>query len=314
MSGLFSQVGFAQETTYGTAVTVDRFVPLVDESLTRDIARMESKGIIAGARLLRSEQWAPGRISVAGDVGLEWFQQNLALLFRNMLGSITSSATAGIATHTATLGSLTGQSFTTQIGKPTVTGTVIPFTYAGCKVRSWSLAVKTGEIATLGLTLLAQTESIGVALAAASYLTGAAKPYHYVQGGVTISSSAVCVRELNLSGENPLADDRECIGQAYLDEPLENDLRMVSGTANLEFTSTAQYQRYLDGIEVPIVLSMSAAASAQASVTMNARFDGKTPGVSGRGLITVETPFKIIGTTSDASGLTAVIKNSQTTP
>lgn len=314
MSGLIAQIGYATETTYGLPVTVTRFVPIVNESLTRDIARMESAGIIAGARIIRSEQWAPGKQMVTGDVGHEWFQQNMAFLFEHMLGTITSSATAGVGTHTASIGSLTGKSFTSQIGKPTVTGTAVPFTYAGGKIRSASIAVETGQIATLGLTLLAQTETTGIALAAASFGTGAARPFTYVQGGVSISGSSICVRKLNLSIENPLADDRECIGQSYIDEPLENDLRTISGTATLEFTSTAQYERYTNGLEVPLVMSLSASASAQATVTMNSRFDGKTPAVEGRGLLVVETPFKVVGLTTDASAITAVIKNSQTNP
>lgn len=312
MSGLFAQIGYAEETTYGQPVTVTRFVPLApDESLTNEIARMESEGIIAGARILRSEQWAPGRRTVGGDVGHEWYQQNMALLFKHMLGSITSSFTGGIGTHTITPGNLTGKSLTVQVGKPTVSGAVIPFTYAGCKVQSWALSVVAEEIATLGLTLIAQSETNGIALATASYGTDAARPFHYVQGGVSISGSEVCVRELTVECENNLSDERVCIGQAEIDEPVEMDLREITGTATMEFTSTQQYQRFLDGTEVPLVLSMSASASAQATITMNVRYDGVTPAVAGKDLIVTEIPIKVIGTSSDAGGFTAVIRNSQ---
>lgn len=315
MSGLFSQLGLVAETTYGTPVVVTRFYPLVDESLSQEIDRMESEGIIAGQRVIRSQQWAPGRVSVTGDVGLEWYQQFTGLLWSHMLGSITSTAAAGIATHTATPGDLTGKSLTVQMGRaPSGSSTALPFTYLGCKVQSWELAVATGEIATLGLTLLAQTETDGIALAAASYGADAGKPFTYVQGAVSISGSSVCVRELQVSGENSLADDRECIGQAFIDQPLEMDLRTYEGTATLEFTSMAMYDRFVDGVEAPIVLSMSASASAQAVVTMNARFDGVTPNVDGRDLIVVDVPFKCIGTTTDASAITVVLKNSQTSP
>lgn len=316
MSGLFAQIGYGQETTYGLPVTVDHFVPLAeDASIAQDIERLESTGIIAGARLLRSEQWSPGGIMVGGDVGHEWFQQNMGLLWRNMLGSITSSFTAGVGTHTATLGSLTGLSFTTQVGVPTVSGTVIPFTAAGCKVQSWEIGVVAGEIATLGLTLIAQTETTGIGLATASYVTGAARPFTYVQAHtMTMSGSAVCVREMTIGGENNLTDERQCIGQAYIDEPVEAGLREITGTATLEFTSTQQYFRYLAGLEVPIVMGFSASASAQATITMNARYDGQTPAVAGRDLVVVDIPIKVIGTTSDSAGFTVVLKNAQSTP
>lgn len=312
MSGKFAQIGYIEETSYGeNPGAVTRFVPLVNESLTQDIARMESEGIIAGQHLIRSEQWAPGRRTLEGDVGHEWFQQNMALLFKHMLGSMTSSFSGGVGTHTITPGNLTGKSLTVQVGKPTVSGTVIPFTYHGVKVRSWSLSVVAEQIATLGLSLIAQSETNGIALAAASYGTDAAKPYTYIQGGVTISGSDVCVRELNLEGENNLSDERICIGQGEIDEPVQMDLTEITGTATMEFTSTQQYQRFLDGDELSMVLSMSASASAQAEITMNVRYDGITPEVPGRDLVVTEIPIKVIGTSTDAGGFTAVLKTAQ---
>lgn len=316
MSGLLAQIGFGEETTYGTAFFVTRFVPLVEESMTQEIERLESEGIIAGARLIRSQQWAPGLKRITGDVGLEWYQQNSALLWKHMLGSITSSFTAGIGTHTATIGTLYGKGLTMQIGKPTTTGSVIPFTYAGVKVQSWTIAVEAGEIATLGLTLIAKSETTSTALVTAAYSTDADKPFTYLHGAVSISGSSICVRSLEVSGENMLSDERICIGQDTIDEPVENDRREITGTATLEFTSTQQYQRYLDGTELPIVLTMSASTSASATLTMNCRYDGVTPAVEGRDLVVVEVPFKVIGTTAggDSGGITAVIRNTQSSP
>lgn len=311
-SGLAAQWGIAAETTYGQLVTVNRFYPLVDESLGQEIERLESEGIIAGARVLRSEQWSPGRVDVTGDVGTELWQQHTALLFSHMLGSVTSSFTGGVGTHTVTPGDLTGKSLTVQIGRPDTGGTVRPFTYGGVKVASWELAVETGAIVTLGLTLLGQTETDQVALAAASYGVDAGRPYTYVQGGVSISGSSVCVRGLTVAGENMLSDERECVGRATIDEPLEADLREYTGTATLEFRDLSMYQRFALGVEAPIVLSLSASATAQATLTMNARFDGVSPAVEGRGLIVVEVPYKCIAsTTQDSAAISLTLKNAQ---
>lgn len=310
MSGLNLQIGFAAETTYGTAVTVDRFYPVVEESLTDEIEPLESDGIIAGARTLRSEQWDQGGSTVGGDVGMELWQQNTALLFEHMFGTITSSFTNGIGTHTCTLGSLTGKSLTAQVGKPTVTG-VVPFTYAGAKVASWELSLSVDEIATLGLTLIAQTETTGTALETATFITDAAAPFHYVQGAVNISEEGVCVREISIECDNQLTDDRRCIGQAFIDEPVEMGLRNPTGTMTLEFTSTEQYERYKLGTELSLALSLSASASAQTSITMNVRYDGNTPETGGRDLVLQDVPYKAIGITDDDSAITAVVVNSQ---
>lgn len=689
-SGLGASVGYASETVYGQPVTVTRFHPLVEESIANENERLESDGIIAGARVLRSEQWKPGNITVGGDLGFELFEQGMGVLFEHMLGSVTSSTTGGVATHTFTPGDLTSKSLTIQVGRPTVTGTVIPFTYcvdeqtevltqrgwvghraldtddqvlaldpetrritwqqvqavhrfdwdgtltrwrsqridalttpnhrwlvetdrgrepleelracpecgttsgkngpfasshavrchlgtahgikahpahratefrgqpafrvteelaslwdsiivgggtpacfasapvyadefvelvgwvvtegyyqsgkdagqgvivaqsetvnpayvtrirriaehfradgatvseyeganathwyfgkgigkavreaapmrqltpeflcaltrdqaqvlydtlidgdghrraprnsrgirrdggsdaetwaqkdqgrvdgfqmlaamlgkrtwahahssgtstvavhqdehvvgrtmpaepedylgtvwcpqtstgtwfarrngctywtgnSGCKLSEFELAVEAGEKVTLGLTVLGQSETTGIALASATYLTRAAAPFIYREGGISVSGASVKVRSLTLAGNNSLADDRRNVGSGEIDEPLEMELREYTGALTLEFSSTSQYDRYIAGLEVPLVLSLSAGTNAQATITMNVRFDGETPAVSGKELVVHDIAYKAIGTTNDAAAITAVLINSQT--
>lgn len=312
-SGLAAQFGVVSETTYGQAVTVTRFLPLVDEDITDEVERLESEGIVAGAKILRSEQWNPGGVVVSGDVGLELYKQGTGVLFTHMFGSVSSSATGGVGTHTFTPGDLTGDSFTAQVGRPNVQGTVVPWTFAGCKVTEWELAMAAGENVTLGLTILGQTATTATSLAAASYLTGAADPFTFIDGAVSISGSSVCVREITVTGNNGLSDERRCIGQRHIDEPLQNELTVIEGVATIEFTTTAQYERYLQGIETPLVLTLSATA-ASCTITMNARWDGRAPNVQGKDLLVVEYPYKAVASTTDASAITAVLVNSQTTP
>jgi Phage tail tube protein len=313
-SGLAAQIGVAAETTYGTGVTVTRFYPVVDESITLENERLVSAGIIAGARVLRSEQWTPGADAVGGDVGLELYQQHTALLFEHMFGSITSSITGGVATHTVTPGDLTGKSLTVQVGRPQVGGVVVPFTYAGVKVAEWELSCQTGEIVTLGLTVVAQSETTGTALAAATYGTGAGRPYTFINGALTVSGSSACVRGITISGNNQLTTERMCVGSQVISEPLENALREYTGTLSVEWSSTAQYQAFRNGLEVSVVLSLSAASTAQATITMNARYDGVTPNVGGPDIIVTEVPFVCVATSTDATAIQAVLKNSQTSP
>lgn len=314
-SGLAAQFGFATETTYGTAVTVTKFAPLVDESLTEDIERIESKGIIAGKRVMHSDQWEAGVSKVGGDVGLELVQQGIGTLFRHMFGSVTSSTTGAVSTHTFSPGDLTGLSFTAQVGKPQVGGVVSPFTYAGCKVASWEIGVVPNENVTLGLSVVSKTVTTGTALATATYITHGARPFRPTSGlTLSISGSSASVRELTLSGNNGLDPERIHIGNSSIDEPLETELREYGGSATIEFSTTAQYQRFAQGGEYPISFSLIASSTATISVTMNARFDGNTPTVDGPGLILVEYPFKCVATslTDDSTAISATLINSQT--
>ncbi len=317
-SGMAAQFGFVSETTYGTAVTVTKFVPLVDESMESDPERKESEGIVAGARVIKSEQWNVGLVRVEGDVSLELYEQGMGTLFRHMFGSVTSSTTGGVSTHTFTPGDLTGQSMTCQIGRPQVGGIVMPSTYAGVKVASWEAAFMADENATLGLSLLAKTETTGTALASVTYVTSGARPFIPTRSAVvtmSISGASVNVRELRISGDNGLSKERVVIGSTSIDEPLESGLRVYEGTATMEFSSTSHYQQFLNGGEYGINITLvNPTLNAGVSFIMNARFDSGTPNVKGTDLVVYDRKFKCVATsmTNDATAITAVITNSQT--
>ena len=313
-SGLSAQIGFVAESPYGTAGTVTRFLPLVDEGIQTEIDFLESAGIIAGARVLRTQQWSRGLHRIEGDVGFELYDRNLGLLLQHAMGSVTTSGTTAPYTHTFTPGELTGLGLTTQIGRPDRGGTVRPFTYLGCKVQSWELAVQTEEIATFGLTLVGQTESTGIALATASYASDIA-PMSFVNGSFTLNGSSLCVRSATITGENNLTTDRVCIGQQYIDQPLENDLREYTGEVELEFPDLVHYNRFLAGTEGALVLTIrNSASTASLIATANVRTDQATPNVSGREMLVQSFSFKCVGTNSDASALTLAYRSSDSTP
>lgn len=148
-SGLATQWGFIAEDTWSVAKTVNKFLPIVSETVTADVERLESNAIVAGARVLRSNMWGAGRKKVSGGIQTELWDRDIATLLSHMMGDASSPYTPG---------DLTGMGLTVQIGKPDVSGTVQPFTYAGCKIPSWQLACKVGEIATLGIDLVAARE------------------------------------------------------------------------------------------------------------------------------------------------------------
>lgn len=154
---LAAQIGYAIETTPGTAVTVSRFFPLVSESINQKIERVESKSIIAGARTWRSAQWAPGNITVNGQVQHELDNLSIGMLLRAMFGAVVTSG-AGPYTHTFTPGDLTDDSLTIQIGRPDITGVVQPFTYRGAQVTTWDIDATAGAIVQFALGFAAIDE------------------------------------------------------------------------------------------------------------------------------------------------------------
>lgn len=312
-SGLAAQVGLKTETTWGTAVAVDRFTPLISESMTEKIERLESAGIAPGARVLRSGQWATGNVEVSGDLGFELYQQGMGLWFRHMFGAVSTSG-AGPYTHTFTPGDMSDDHFTLQIGKPDVAGTVQPFTFSGCKVTEWELAAKAGELVTLGVSVVGKDLATGTSLATASYGTGSGLPFSFAHASVTVGGSAAYVKEITLKGSNGLAVDRRGIGSAYIKEPLEAELRAYEGEMVCEFESLTQMNLFRNGTENALVLTIDAGSAAKCVITTNVRYDGSTPEVQGRGVTELKVPFKCLGPSTDAGAISAVLTNSDATP
>lgn len=315
-SGLAAQIGFKTETTVGTGVTVDTFVPLVSESIGQDIERVESAGIIAGRRIIDTDQWKPGNKTVSGDIGCEVYEQSMGTLLLHALGTV-NTAGGGPYNHTFTAGSLTGKALTIQIGVPGVDGTVRTKTYAGCKFPSWEIAGAAGEIVTFGASVFGSVtdEDTSVSLASASYATQATRPFIMTDTNCSISlaGSAHNVKSFTLSGENPMDTERRFIGTDMPAEPLEaGDRRTIGGTIEAEFEDLTEYNRYVSGSEFAIVITLSNGTESLVA-TLNARYDGETPKVAGKEIVGQTLPFKAIGDGSDADAFSLVYTSDDAT-
>jgi hypothetical protein len=310
-SSLLDQVGFKIETTWGTAVVVDRFLPLVSESITQQIDRMESAGILAGRRTLSSTQWAAGNVTVGGDLNIELCQQSMGTIWKWALGANATTG-SGPYIHTATIGDLPGA--TLQVGRRDIGGTTDAFTWAGCKCESWEMAGKAGEILTAGFTVSAKSETTATALASASYTSGVDIPFNFTQASFTVGGSAASVKEFSIKGDNGLKSDRRFLGSATIAEQLETDLRMFTGELTCEFESLAAYNRFVNATTAAPVLTVTADANTSVVVTFpsTTRWDGTSPTVGGREVTEVKFPFKALAT-SDASTISIATTNSDIT-
>jgi len=320
-SGLSAQLGFAEESTYGTPVTVTRFYEFRSEEMKLEIGRIESQALRSGARIQRSDRWSAGQKNVGGDIELELANKSFGLLFKHMFGGVSSSQPdAGgnptVWEHTFTPGDLP-TSLTAQVGRTGVDGTTRPFTYHGCRVASWSLEASVGEIVTLTLSLLGEDEDTATGLAVASY-PSALSLLTFVQGSLTVGGSAFDVKDIKLEGDNGLADDRYFLGSQLRKNPLEAAMREYTGEVTAEFTDLTAYNRYVNGAEAALVLLfrgglISGTFNFDTQITANVRFDGETPNVSGAEIIEQPMQFKCLGNTS-ASAITLLYRTTDTAP
>lgn len=304
-SGLSGAIGFATESSYGTAVTVTRFLPVVSENVSQEIARLESKAIVQDRRVLDSDQWAAGNRTISGPIALELYDHSMGTMFQYMFGAGTTTG-SGTYTHTFTPGDLTADSFTYQAQRPDTAGTIRAFTYAGCQVSSWELAFAQGEIATLGLEIVGKSETTGTAAASTSYAADLI-PVHFRHAVISVAGSSRSVKSITLSGDNGLDVERRFLGTDTIAQPLEATKRTYEGTMEVEFDSLTEYGRYTGATEFALVITCTAGTNT-ITITCNVRYDGATPGLAGEELLTQSIPFKCIGST-DAAAITAVLVN-----
>lgn len=149
-SGIATQWGFKAESTWATPVVVDKFLPILGFTPPSNLVeRLESAGIIAGRLVMTSQQHAIGRKPCAYGIETELYDRDIATLISHIMGDASSAYTPG---------DLYGFGLTVQVGVPDVSGTVQPFTYSGSKIVGAALGCGVGEIARLGLDLVAKRE------------------------------------------------------------------------------------------------------------------------------------------------------------
>lgn len=306
-SGLGGQLGYVSESVVGTAVTVSKFLPITSVEIAQEIERLDSQGIRAGRMVTSS--WKAGSKTISGTIETELWNKDVATLFKHMFG-VVNTAGVGPFTHTFTPGDLIGKSMTIQAGKPAVNGTVHPFTWAGCKVGSWTLTAEVGSIASLSLDIMGMTETTATALASASY-AATLSPFVFTEASLTIAGGAVnTVRSVELTGDNGLTD-RFRLGSATSLEYLENAFREFTGTVTTDFESLTAYNRFVNGNEAALVLAFNNGTDTL-TFTLNVRFDGESPVLSGPEILEQPLQFKAISATSDAAAITAVLVNTDT--
>lgn len=306
-SGISGQIGWKPESTYGTEVVVDQFLPFRSEGFEDEYQRSIADDIVAGAQTERQDQVRASNKAFSGTVGLYLFNKGMVELFRQVLGGDTATTGSDPYDHVVSPGDLTGRSLTMQVGRPDVGGTMRAFTYFGCKAQRLGLAVTAGEYATVDFDVIAQDADQDTTLATASMPAGLVR-YHADDMTVTIGGDAVCVRNLDLELANALDDTRRCVGSSLIKEPLRNDLLAISGSVEIEWSDLTHYNRVKNMTNAALVVGFDNGTDTF-DITMQARFDAASQPVAGRGVVYQTLSFMASGASTDANTFSATFQN-----
>lgn len=261
MPQIDAQLGFATETTVGTAVTVSKFAEYTTETIDFKYARIDSEPLRAGQHGEREDRWTPYADEVSGTISFDVLTKNFAFFLVHMLGTVqTSSVTDSVYTHTGTVGSLSGDSFTAQVNRPFYVTGDQAFTLAGTKIKRWTLANTVPGNLTCELEVDAMSYSTATALASASYPT-LMDPLTFKGASVTIASTSYDVTEFSVSMDNQLkTSDRRYFGNTRKEQ-------LVMGQRRPEFACKVDYTSLTDFNRVASATRAGALASVVATWT-----------------------------------------------
>lgn len=263
--GLGVTLGIADTSSgaYNLESAPTRFLlPHPGETLQRKKTTWQSKALhgsttLLGKRRVNVLNDANGKFTV--DVSLS----GMGILLKHLIGSSAtplqqSTTTAYLQQHVpGAYNTVAGMHFCLQKAVPEIpSGTIVPFTYPGCKITEWEFSCKRGEGLTLALTVDAQSEDTTFSYTAATFNT--ARLFHFGDsntitfGGTPTTSSGVCtisggtaptglVSALTLKGHRKMNTKRYNFGSATKQEPLENDYIEISGEVEIEYATAADY-------------------------------------------------------------------------
>ncbi len=307
MGDIAHQLGFAEETTWATAVTPDRFLEFTTESLEKRNTVATSQGIRSGRRY-GGQGRRITRHDAGGSVTFEVATTGFGLLFEHLLGAVaTVEDEVGAAwTHTFTPGDLTGKSLTLQKGVEKPDQTVQAFTYPGSKVVSADFSIAQDGLLMVSVVFDAEQEETATALATASYTTP--KIFTYSEGSLEVDDAVKAnVRSVgSLQIQNNLQVARFFLGNSGTkSEPINTPFDTLGGTLDVEFQNTTDfYDLFADDTSAKLELIFAGDTIAGTTdetlhfTVEDVRFEGETPKVSGPDLVYQNIPFVGLDPTS----------------
>jgi Phage tail tube protein len=304
-SGLGAQLGLGAETTYATAVTVNRFQEFASESMKLNRAFLLSQQLRAGRMFQSSSRRSATTRSAAGDASFEVPSQGfgpwLNLLHGNTVVPVQQGATkAYLQTHNIGATDPFSKSVTLQVGRPTDAGVVNPFTYPGTVATALELACQTGGFLEAKVTLDANDEQTATALATAAVPTGL-HSFNFTQVEVKINGvKQEQVRGFTATISTPKDTGRYYMGKLTKANPLTNAYNGGAMSLTVDYGDNSLYELFAGASVVPVEIKIvgpliESAFHEELTLKMEAcGLDGDSPVVSGPGVLGQQIPFVVL--------------------
>lgn len=306
-AGIGSQFGAKKETTWGTAVTVDKFFEFESESLALERNYYDGLGLRANRTFAPSNRTKATTRMAGGDLQVV-FPQKLGGFFLDLMvaPTITPVVATGTAFNSTFLigASVPTKSATLQVNKPQTGATDKAFTYPGSMLVGATFSMETGGVLTSTFTWACKDETTpettpaGAVLATATYVAGN-DIWPHQEMAVTYAAGAVPVTAVTWTWTQPFAAERFFLdGSATRAKPIPNGLATVTGTMTSEYFDNTFYGAFRSGAFASLVCTATgttAITGAEFPTFTNTfsaiQIRGSSPQVGGPDLLSLSVPF-----------------------
>lgn len=282
MGAFDSQLGFSNESTYGTYVAPTRWFEYNDDQMPfkMEFGRTEGDPLRGPSRARRQARAVPYFHHAEGTLKLDVMNKGFGFLLQHLLPSVATTG-AGPYTHTATEGSnssaLNGKSFSAQVNVPfSPTGTNQPMSFTGGKIPKWKIGNDVDGMLTGEFDMWFSGYSTAQTLGTPSYPASMTN-FSWAGGVVTIGGSAFDITNFALEVDQGYDLDRRQIrGNTTAKEPTPGVLGIKWGI-DADFDTLTQFNRVasttVGGLSASIVGTWTNGTDVIAVTVPGARFD-----------------------------------------
>ena len=323
-------LGFVKESTYGTAVTVSRWLEYASDPEFNYVPnRVQGSGQRAGQRVDRTNRRVTTTSEAGGSVEVEMLSKGLGTFLELCLGAGASTLVSGSTYQQLFTLSDTPPSATFQVGIVRDATTIAADTYLGCAVDSFEFTGDQGGILKLKATLDARAVDTAIAYAAPSYPTASATNlFHFANaaiysGALTAPTSTALaagaaelanVRSWSVAvarnlGKSTVFGDQGRKRKVYPGKP------GITGKLEVEYVDATFRDAFLADTPMSLVVTYEAGALSSGKETIQVvipeiKFDGEMPKPNGAELVVSTMAFTGLDNATAAQPIWVVMRTS----
>lgn len=242
--GIGAKVGFKSETTYGTAVTPDRFFKLVEADVGEDHSYKDRPdlyqegGWMAGGHYLE-------KIDTSFKLKLEVLVEGMGVLWQHFMWATASTTGSGDPyTHVYALTMTVPAGLTIEVDRGTGTAEIL----SGAMVSKATLSARTGEPMYLELEGIAVKADSRASATSPTFTSNYLPIRHHHMGSISWNSRTLQTRSWTFTLDRKLAR-RPLLGSNYTAQPLPDALLEASWEVEVEYVDDTLWDDLRSGTQ-----------------------------------------------------------------